>query len=212
MVHADLSRQLPVVDGRFDLVVAAHLLGELYTDRSIADRAERRAGRVQAWSRALLASEGTIIVLEPALRETSRDLLAVRDLLIATGMEVVAPCFWRGPCPALARDRDWCHDSVPATTGPRVDFSYLVLREAGRPTPDDPSRFRVVSDPMPDKGRLRLYACGAVGRHAVVRLDRHAADANAALDDARRGDVIRIERAQPARDGLRITVETTVSG
>lgn len=211
VVRANLSRQLPVVDGRFDLVIAAHLLNELFLDRPAEGRAARRAARVHAWAQALLASEGTVILIEPALRETSRGLLAVRDLLISSGMDVVAPCFWRGPCPALARDRDWCHDAVPRLNGPRVDFSYLVLRESGRPRADDPSLFRVVSDPMPEKGRLRLYGCGSVGRNVLVRLDRHTSEANAAFDDARRGDVIRVQRSQPARDGLRVTDETTVS-
>jgi hypothetical protein len=212
VVRADLSRQLPSIDGRFDLVVAAHLLNELFLDRPAEDRASRRAGRVQVWAQALLAAEGTVVLIEPALRETSRALLAVRDLLIVSGMDVVAPCFWRGPCPALARERDWCHDAIPRPDGPRIDFSYLVLRESARARADDPSLFRVVSDPMPEKGRLRLYGCGAIGRHALVRLDRHASEANAGFDDARRGDVIRVQRAEPARDGLRVTGETVVTG
>jgi hypothetical protein len=190
VVRADLSRQLPVVDGRFDLVVAAHLLNELYVDRPAEERAARRAARVHAWAQALLASEGTIILIEPALRETSRELLAVRDLLIASGMDVVAPCFWRGPCPALARERDWCHDAADGPDGTRIDFSYLVLRESGHTRQDDPAVFRVVSDPMPEKGR---------------------SGTNAAFDDARRGDVVRVRPLHPARDGLRVTGETAVS-
>jgi hypothetical protein len=60
-------------------------------------------------------------------------LLAVRDLLVAGGLFVVAPCFFQGPCPALARERDWCHDAVQAER--RVDFSYLVFGRKARPPP-----------------------------------------------------------------------------
>jgi hypothetical protein len=210
VVRADLTRPLPALEGRFDLVVAAHLLNELYLDRPVNERAERRAARVSAWARDLLAPDGVIVLIEPALRETSRDLLAVRDVLITQGLDVVAPCFWTGPCPARTRERDWCHDAAAGPKGARVDFSYLVLRQPIAPRPADPAVFRIVSDPMPEKGRLRLFGCGAVGRHPLIRLDRHRSTANAALDDARRGDVLRVERAEPAGDGLRITAETVV--
>jgi len=210
-IRADLSREIPDVDGRFDVVVAAHLLNELYVGEAAATRVERRAARVRAWARALLARGGALILIEPALRETSRELLAVRDVLVASGMEVVAPCFWRGPCPALVRPRDWCHDTASSPAGARVDFSYLVLHDGGTSHAEDSSLYRVVSDPMPEKGRLRLYGCGTDGRHALVRLDRNASPANAALDAARRGDVIRVERTQLGGDGLRINAETAVS-
>jgi SAM-dependent methyltransferase len=107
VVTADLAAALPPVEGRFDLIVAAHLLGELYLDRPTDERADARAQRVQAWAEGLLVPGGTIILVEPALRETSRELLAVRDQLLAlTDLNIVAPCFWTGPYPALARERN----------------------------------------------------------------------------------------------------------
>lgn len=211
IVVADLARELPPVSGRFELIVSAHMLGELYLDDAPAARAEARARRVLAWQRALLAEGGTIILLEPALRETSRGLLALRDRLITAGLHVVAPCFWTGPCPALARERDWCHDAAPAPSAPRVDFSYLALRAApGAPATAAATTFRVVSDPMPEKGRLKLFGCGPVGRHALVRLDRAASATNAAFDQLQRGDAAEIAGLTEAPDGLRLGAETTV--
>ena len=134
---------------------------------------QRARDRVRAWADALLAPGGTIVLVEPALRETSRELLArARPLLALSDCEIVAPCFWTGACPALARERDWCHDAAPVPSSPRVDFSYLVLREAAAGAPADPAVVRIVSDPLPEKGRLKLYGCGATGRHLLVRLDR----------------------------------------
>jgi hypothetical protein len=200
------------VAGRFDLVVAAHLLGELFVDQPWAERVEARAERVLAWCRALLADGGTAILLEPALRETSRELLAVRDRVLAAGLRVVAPCFWAGPCPALARERDWCHDAAPAAVagGPRVDFSYIALRAAADFVMD-PTVFRIVSDPLVEKGRLRVYGCGPAGRHPLVRLDRQSSAANAGFADLARGDVATISGTTAAGDGLRVTAETTVT-
>ena len=209
IVVADLARALPAVEGRFDLIVAAHLLGELFLAEGPSERTEARARRVLAWCRAFLDDGGALILLEPALRETSRALLAVRDRLIVSGLAVVAPCFWAGPCPALARERDWCHDAAPAPGAPRVDFSYLVLRASASAIPA-PTLFRVVSDPLVEKGRLRLFGCGPAGRQALVRLDRAATSANAAFDALERGDVATIAGARFAADGLRVTPEAVV--
>ena len=170
LVRANLAVELPAVAGKFDLVVAAHLLNELFVDRAPAERVALRARRVRAWA-TLLAPNGVLILIEPALRDTSRELLAVRDQVLTAGLHVVAPCFWTGPCPALALERDWCHDAAPVPSKPRVDFSYLVLR--AEPVPLAPTLNRVVSDPMPEKGRLRLFVCGPQGRHPLIRLTRY---------------------------------------
>ena len=153
--------------GRFDLIVAAHLLGR-------AARRPRRGGTRGGAGGAgagvggrLLAPGGTIVIIEPALRETSRELLAVRDLLLSQtaqpALDVVAPCFWAGPCPALERERDWCHDAAPVPSSPRVDFSYLVLRE--RVSTHDRRR--------PDAGPHRQRSATRKGKAQALRLRRH---------------------------------------
>jgi ribosomal protein RSM22 (predicted rRNA methylase) len=208
IVRADVTRAVrPAgVEGRFDLIVAAHLLNELVLDL------DARARLVADWCRELLESDGTCILVEPALRETSRALLAVRDRLLAAGLFVVAPCLLQGPCPALSRERDFCHTSAPAIVPgrSRVDFSYLVLRRQGSASTDT-SCFRIVSDPMKDKGRLRLFACGPAGRLLVTRLDRVCTPANQVLDEIERGEVVRIQGASPQTDGLRCGGDCTVA-
>ncbi|MDB4979587.1 MAG: Ribosomal small subunit Rsm22 [Myxococcales bacterium] len=214
---ADLERGLPADGrselGRFDLIVAAHVLNELYAGRDAEAQSSERAARVLAWCRTLLAVGGTVILLEPALRETSRALLSVRDRLLAAGLHVVAPCFWTGPCPALGRERDWCHDAAKVPSAPRVDFSYLVLRT--EPSAEASTNlYRVVSDRLVEKGRLKIFACGSPGRQALVRLDRVATEANAEFDRLERGDAVSI--AGPALtaqgDGAqRLSADTKVA-
>ena len=207
---ADVTRvdALAAFGAPFELVIAAHVLNELYLDEEPASRATRLGRLVRAWTEDLQGADGTLVVIEPALRETSRALLAVRDQLLAAGLHVVAPCFFSGPCPALLRERDWCHDSAPDAAGRRIDFSYLVVRATGPAAAAN--RFRVVSDPLPEKGRLRLVGCGGDGRHALVRLDRHASAANADFEHAGRGDVIQVSRTTYAGDGLRVGAATSV--
>jgi ribosomal protein RSM22 (predicted rRNA methylase) len=204
---ADLLRGVrPVgVSGRFDLIVAAHLLNELDLDL------DGRARLVAGWCRDLLEPDGMCIVIEPALRETARALLGVRDRLLGAGLRVAAPCFCQAACPALQRDRDWCHDSAEVLVAgrSRVDFSYLVLRRSVAAA-GDAGRYRVVSDPIKDKGRLRFFVCGAQGRFELMRLNRDRSVTNQALDRARRGDVIVLPNAPVQADGIRIAAETVV--
>ena len=195
------------VSGRFDLIVAAHLLNEL-SERLDLDG---RARLVGGWCRDLLEPDGTCIVIEPALRDTSRALLGVRDRLLAAGLQVAAPCFCQTACPALQRERDWCHDSaeVLVTGRSRVDFSYLFLRRSAA-TEADSGRYRVVSDPIKDKGRLRFFVCGVTGRFDLMRLDRDRSAANQVLDQARRGNVLVLPNTLIRDDGIRVVAGTTV--
>jgi ribosomal protein RSM22 (predicted rRNA methylase) len=207
VLRADIARSIrpPGVEGRFDWVIAAHLINELALDL------DGKWRLVRGWCRDLMTEDGACILIEPALRETSRGLLALRDQVIAAGHFVAAPCLLQGPCPALARDRDFCHASagVIAQGRSRVDFSYLVIRKHGR-TCEDKDLFRVVSDPMKDKGRLRLFACGPAGRLLVTRLDRDRSESNEAFAQLGRGDLVRLRDAEMRGDGLRCTDGTNV--
>lgn len=195
----------------FDLAVAAHLLNELRVGEADETRLPKLAALARRWCEELLSEGGLLILLEPALRETSRALLGIRDRLLADGLHVVAPCFFSGPCPALVRPRDWCHDSAGETLSRRVDFSYLVVRRPSSEPAPDPTLLRIVSDPLAEKGRLRLFGCGSDGRQALVRLNRHALPSNAAFGELSRGDVVEIRRTTFAQDGLRIGPDTAVA-
>jgi SAM-dependent methyltransferase len=90
----------PIPGGPFDTILVGHLLNELF-----GDDIDRRVKLLQALL-ARLTPGGCLVVIEPALRETSRALLSVRDRLVAGGATVRAPCLFRGDCPALARESD----------------------------------------------------------------------------------------------------------
>lgn len=210
---ADVRRERP--QGPFDLVVLGLVLNELESDADA--RAELLAGLAGQ-----LAEDGSIVVIEPALRPVSRELHAVRDRIVAAGgpLNVFAPCLRGEGCPMLASERDWCHEDLPvALPGPvaeiaraaglrfeRLTFSYLTLRRDGRSlreafaaTPGEP--YRVVSQPLPSKGKLELFVCGAPGRARLVRLDRHRDESNAALDQADRGTLLTVEPGAPDEKG-----------
>jgi ribosomal protein RSM22 (predicted rRNA methylase) len=205
---------LPKTATQFDLIVAANLLNELFIGR------RQRMDELFAWLRSVasrLSQSGSLVLLEPALRETGRDLLDLRDRAVTAGWFVHAPCFWQGPCPALEKDRDWCHASKvwqppewvrvlgeEAGISPsKIGFSYVVLGRH-RPAPAPTGVARVVSDPLVESGKKKLWVCGDMGRRLATRLDKLASGKNADLDRAERGDVVVIEGARPLPEELRL--------
>jgi len=165
--------------GTADCVSFGHSLNELFSGEE--NRVARRVSLLESYATAL-APQGLILLIEPALLSTSRDVLAVRDELIERGWSVVAPCPGRAklPCPALAAGASQtCHDEIswepPASVAElakkngidkdSLKMTWLALRPPASPEkPRDEgltpavagdagdARFWVVSDPLLNKG------------------------------------------------------------
>ncbi|HEY6098029.1 MAG TPA: small ribosomal subunit Rsm22 family protein [Anaeromyxobacter sp.] len=207
---------------RFDLVTMGHVLNELFRG---PDADARRAALLEE-ALGLVAPGGSLVVVEPALRDTSRALLRVRDLLVGRGHAVRAPCLFRGGCPALLRESDWCHAEraieppplvaqIGKAAGLRkeaVKMSYLVLAPKGEAWADPPPGrlFRIVSEPLPSKGRLRYMGCGPEGRMGLSLQEKHVADANQRFAHLLRGDVVEVTGGEPRGDGLALGQGSTV--
>ena len=120
---------------RFDIVIAANVLNELPEDQVLKISADL----IQDF----LKEDGSFIIIDPALRETARPLMALRDRLVAEGAaQVAAPCLHQKACPMLAaNDRDWCHfyiewerpeylvklDELSGMDHRHLKMSYLIL-------------------------------------------------------------------------------------
>ena len=201
-----------------DVVVIGTLLNELAPADSLA-LVERAVAAV--------AQDGAVIVIEPALRDTSRALHEIRDAVLARGSaHVFAPCTRHSaPCPALADPSDWCHEDRALQLPPRtaelarlthlrdggMKFAYLVLRrhplalvEAGD------TAWRIVGAPRLAKGKLELIGCAAHGRTTLRLLKRNRDFANRDFERAERGDVLVVEAA-PEHDRVEILGLTRVT-
>jgi len=203
-LKGDLGKQV-VRDGPYDLMIMANCLNELFPASAPAERAE-----VIAQLLPFLAPHGTIMIVEPALRETARALHHMRNYLLKRGLcTVYSPCLHEGGCPALDHPDDWCHEERPWETPPAIaaidrdvgfikdalKFSYLLLRTDGRTIAmRSPQTFRVVSELRELKGEKRAWLCNETGRPEVGRLDRKASPHNAAVDSWHRGAIVQIER------------------
>jgi SAM-dependent methyltransferase len=212
--------------GPFDLVLLGFVLNELDLDRPAAERSERRAELLRTLC-AQLAPDGALIALEPALKQSARELMQVRDLLVAARESeragppfVFAPCVRRGPCPMLAGERDWCHEALDfALPAPLADvaqraglryqglsYAALVLTNEPRALPAGTGeRYRVVSDRLRSKGKLELFGCGEPGYVRLTRLDRDASAGNTTFEELKRGDIAELPDGAP-----RVSRETLV--
>ncbi len=183
----------------FQLVLFGFVLNELFPDDP--ERVARRAQLVRD-AFELLSDDGALIILEPALKETTRELMQLRDAL--ADLPIIAPCLHQRGCPMLASERDWCHQELPYALPPALAdvaraaslrweglrYASLVLsrKEVARG-----AVWRVVSDRLESKGKLELYGCGRGEYVRFTQLNRKASAANAAFTTARRGDILRIE-------------------
>jgi ribosomal protein RSM22 (predicted rRNA methylase) len=181
------------------------------------------ARRVACW-----AARRPVILIEPALRITTRPLHALRDAVLESAGEgaartsptpvervethpvrVLAPCPHQSRCPMLAAARDWCHEvrlwpptprvaevqKFTRRRDDRVKYSFVVLGPVrGGPVTALRAEARLVSDPLPSKGKVERVICtrGGALRHLRL-LDRDRSPANRALATSPRGTLVSIE-------------------
>ncbi len=214
------SPEKPLPEGTFDLITMGHVLNELFNGD-----VHKRAALVESVL-ARVNPRGSLAILEPALRDTSRALLQVRDVLVAKGYAVRAPCLFRGACPALVKESDWCHaerswrpprlvEDLARAAGLHKDtlkMSYLVLAPKGEAWAEPPpgSLFRIVSEPLEGKGRQRVMGCGPEGRLGLAMQEKHETEANRLFFKAVRGDVLRVTQTEERGDGRALTEKSTV--
>ena len=216
-VTADLATTgLP--EGEFDLILAMNVMNELPSSRRL---------RLLGECAAHLAPHGAVLLIEPALRDTSRALLSLRDHAVHDGWTVHAPCLRQDTCPALEKESDWCHDDVPwdrPTFMAQLDegmgnikkslkYSYLTLTRDGRTLSDahaEGKSWRVVSERFDEKGRSWCHLCGEAGRVVCQRNHRDRSEANADFGAAERYDILDIAGEEIRAHDLRITPDSPV--
>lgn len=180
-------------DEKFDLIFAANVFSEH------VERLEER-----------LTDRGYLVVIEPALRDSTLQLMKWRDQAVERGFRVAAPCLGRARCPMLERSDLWCHQEVswprPAAVSEidrrvglnkeTLKYSYAVITKLGRTLEDQEGDFRVVSNLHREKGKAWAWLCGRGGPLCRVEvLTRHRSEATAAFFHADRGQVLSLEAA-----------------
>ncbi len=211
----DPLKKAPPPEGKYDLITMGHVLNELY---GVGDEAVKPRAALLTQVLSQVKPGGSLLVLEPALRETSRLLLKVRDVMVEQGHAIRAPCLYRGACPALVKESDWCHaerdwpmpgvvEDIARAAGlhkESLKMSYLMLAPAGEPwsAPRPDRLFRIVSESLEGKGRQRYIGCGPEGRMGLAMQEKHRAEHNQRFFKLKRGEVISVTNTEPKGDGL----------
>jgi len=209
----------PISSPPADIVFLGQVLSEIAPREAPEARLTHHAKLVTDVLDQLVANEGALVIVEPALRDRTRHLHALRDHLLAntnTNVHVFAPCLHQKSCPALPIETEWCHEDlksidlpswvVPIARGAGLrwqglTFSYLVLRKGSRmsdsavkESPAPTVRFRAISDLIVSKGKTELFSCDEKGeRQRLRRLDRDDGKHRLPLLNViQRGDIVTI--------------------
>ncbi len=169
-------------EGVPDLVMLGHVVNEL---------AERDQLRLLAAIKDRLAPGGRILILEPALRATTRRLMALREELRQPPFSIQAPCPCLSSCPMLPLDRQWCVAELPwappvwfraldeaaGLDRRMLSFAYLLVQKDGAARIP---KARVVGVPKAQKGKIERWMCLPGGGERWEALIRHGEPAWAA--------------------------------
>ncbi len=180
-------------EGPFDLIFAVNVLSE-----------------TPAQLEELLADDGYLVAIEPALKTATRKLMEWRDGLVARGFRIAAPCPGPARCPMLEHPDLWCHQDIGwnrpsfvAAVDRRVNllkeslkYSYVVVTRNGRALEDLGRVRRLVSNLHREKGKAWGWLCGPEGPLCRAEmLTRSRSAETEAFFRARRGNVLELEAA-----------------
>ena len=214
-------------EGPWDVIFFGDTVNELF--REARDPVKARAALV-AKAAGGLSDGGSIVIVEPALKATSKALAGLRDTLAREhGFAIYAPCAAGGACPLAeeGRERDWCHTGV-VWARPKIvaqidhladrkklvaKFSYCIARRREEhpvePGPGE-TMFRVAGDLLEEKGKRHALLCGMPGCLKFTLLDRDENESNEAFMQLCRGDIVAIDKWDERKDGPRLGRESRV--
>jgi SAM-dependent methyltransferase len=199
-------KELLPVEGKFDLVILAHCLEELFptSEPSGVDNQNRFISSLLQ----KLTPQGYLLIVENSFLEANRRVLMIRDHFVHKGVPVQAPCIWKGDCPALKTPNSPCYAqrdmekpyllkefqrgaSIHLSS---LKMSYLILRhpEAGWPKLPDKALYRVISPPIESFQGKRYYLCGVDGKKSFGSHVNPIPKEAKAFEYLKRGELISI--------------------
>jgi hypothetical protein len=181
---------------------------------------------VAAWLKEvtrLLHRKGLLLILEPALKETSTRLERLRTDALALDLSIWGPCLHEGTCPLLEKGTYWCHDArrwhLPVQVQRINNYvqrtiwdlkhSFLALG-MGEPRrfPAGVNHLRLTSGFTKHKGLLMAAGCAADAsnpHYQISRRDLSPRDIRQ-LIKIERGDIMEIPNALRLADPSQVRV------
>ena len=201
----------------YHLVLASFSLNEIFKDMSFEER-NKVIDILQNKCRA----KGLLLVMEPALKETSEDLQRIRDWRILENESYSwGPYLSDHKCPFLEKGKYWNHE-VRIWSPPKslrtvntklwrsvreLKFSYMALGqvEAAKCQMDPNSMIsvRIVSPVVKKRGRFVFFGVSEMGAHSSFEIQTRDIESfeKKLLEDLERGDILDIENVIQLGEG-----------
>jgi len=194
----------PALQSSYDLIVLMNVLNEI---------PESKRHALLPWLESHLSENGAVLMLDPALKDTSRDLLRLRNFMCANGWTVYSPCHRQADCPALRNAKDWCHaeddwlrpkyieqiDKEVGLVKLSLKYSYFLMNRSGATLASSIAPgaevYRSVSETFHEKGRTRAWLCGESGRDQYLFNHRDKTQDNRAIQKLERYDSVVVDNA-----------------
>ena len=213
----------PASPRQWDLIMLSFSFNEAFLEQSTE--------RQEQWLEALahrLTPGGVLLLIEPALRETSERLELLRDgVMQGEEWTILGPCLHHRPCPLLRSGSFWCHEvrrwkppeslvSINRKLYRSIEtlkFSYLALKH-GSPgqrerAEGDAGHLRLIAPMTEVKGKFITSGCAADGNRYGYELQTRGLSKSQKKEWKRieRGDILDISALTPLGSGetLRLT-------
>ena len=209
------------IEKKFDLIIAAHCLEELFPHNEVA------LHQFITYLLEQLTPEGFLLIVDSSFPESNNRVLRLRDQLVKDGVPIQAPCVWRGECPALKSGNSPCYAqrefekptlikeiqrAANINLG-SLKMSYLIVKnpQAAWPVlPANQNFYRVISPPIESFQGKRYYLCGTDGKKNLgSHLKSHPSQSRA-FEFLKRGELISIENALEKNQALDVIQDTTI--
>lgn len=214
--HENIFNGKYVIDQKYDLIILAYSLEELFPSREKGWFDRRKAFIFHLLSH--LSEDGHLLIVEDSWPVSSRGVLQLRDAMLEEGVSVQAPCIWRGKCPAMQNPKGICYAQRELSYSYHVKevqrsarikesslkMSYLFLKNPKNPPLSFPNErlYRVVSPLIKGFHGMCYHLCGVDGSKKLgSRLLEHSKDTRA-FEFLRRGDIISLENVLEDKNNL----------
>ena len=174
----------------------------------------------------LLSPRGHLLIVEDSATEINRRFLKFRDEIAKQNISILAPCLWKGDCPALKHASSPCFAQRPLLDKPfmikeiqrasqinlsSLKMSYLILRSPlFTPSTLPNNLYRVVSPALTTFRGERYFLCGVPGKRTLGTTLKEHPKHSKAFEYLKRGDVISIEHAVELEEDMQITEKTVL--
>ena len=154
-----------------------------------------------------------IIIAEPSTKQAFPTILKLRNLFLEKSYNINAPCSHSQNCPLAESKKDWCHDRVHweqpewfkkieaalPIKNKTLSYSYLIASKTHR---SDNDFWRVVGDPLVEKGKTRWMLCRNNEREFLSHLKRQGSP-----PEIHRGDKVQIKSFEKKSNEIRYNTE-----